>query len=356
MAEKKQQAKKISLSNTKKEMLQAYNDLLKQLEEKSASELKPEKKIEEKKKKEIIEKAGAISSDGVGKSINDLKLEIGTMLSQLSDRLEEEVQKYRDIQQAIEMKDREIKEIYDIDRSAQTLAALIEAEQQKRRELESEMIARKSQLEAEIKESRIEWEKEAKARKLQISEQVENEEKNRQQKKEEYEYAFNREKQIARDQFEDEKLKQQKDLLKMKEEVEKDLAEREKSLLEGEKELAELKHRVASFPKEIETEVARTLKETTAKMQAEAKSREELLIKEFEGERNVLNTKIEWLVKRVKEQADQISTLSAQLEKGYQKVQDIAEKAIEGSSNYKSLEDFRRLIKEKSEKPVQSEK
>ncbi len=39
------------MKNTKNEMVTAYNTLLKQLQEKKESELKPEKKIEEKKKK-----------------------------------------------------------------------------------------------------------------------------------------------------------------------------------------------------------------------------------------------------------------------------------------------------------------
>jgi len=63
--EKNIQAKKISLSNTKQEMLAAYNTLLKQLQEKEELELKPEKKMEERKTKEVIEIGEAFSSEGV---------------------------------------------------------------------------------------------------------------------------------------------------------------------------------------------------------------------------------------------------------------------------------------------------
>lgn len=45
MGDKKIQPKKISISNTKQQMLSAYNELLKQLEEKRDAELKPEKKL-----------------------------------------------------------------------------------------------------------------------------------------------------------------------------------------------------------------------------------------------------------------------------------------------------------------------
>jgi len=49
MSEEKIKPKELSMSNTKKEMLDVYNILLKQLQEKREAELKPEKKIEEKK-------------------------------------------------------------------------------------------------------------------------------------------------------------------------------------------------------------------------------------------------------------------------------------------------------------------
>ena len=55
MEEKKFQPKKLTLSNTKQEMLEAYNVVLKQMEAQREAELKPEKKIEERKAKEVIQ-------------------------------------------------------------------------------------------------------------------------------------------------------------------------------------------------------------------------------------------------------------------------------------------------------------
>ncbi|MFZ2604167.1 MAG: hypothetical protein WAX79_09265, partial [Candidatus Omnitrophota bacterium] len=62
MGEKTKEQRKITLTNTKQEMVAAYNELLKQLQEKSASELKPEIAIEQKKTKEIVEEADALSA------------------------------------------------------------------------------------------------------------------------------------------------------------------------------------------------------------------------------------------------------------------------------------------------------
>ena len=47
--------------------------------------------------------------------------------------------------------------------------------------------------------------------------------------------------------------------------------------------------------------------------------------------------KVSSLEKVIKDQYEQISKLTAQLEKSYNQVQDIALKAVEGSSNFKTI-------------------
>ena len=354
MEEKKTtQPAKISMSNTKQEMLAAYNSLLKQIEEKTKTELKPEKKIEEKKVKEVVEVADSLSSEGVVKGISSLKLEIGKMLTQISDRLEEEVNKFSGIRRAIEIKENEIKEIYEIERSAATLAALIESQNLKRQEFESEMAAKKEELDREIQTIKAEWEKEKKDYEVNAKEEQAAEMKKREREKEEYNYAFKREKQLAKDKFEDEKETLEKEIQIHKEQIEKQLAERERIVTESEEELNELRKKVSSFPNEMEAAVNKATKDATETISLDAKSKEELMRKEFDGERNVLTTRIESLEKTVKEQGEQTAKLSQQLEKAYQKVQDIAVKAIEGSSTVKSLINLEQMMAEQVRKQSQ---
>jgi len=333
MTEQKIQPKRLSMSNTKKEMLDAYNSLLKKIQEKKEAELKPEKKIEERKVKEVVEIADSLSTEGVVKGISNLKLEIGRMLTQISDKMEEEVRKYMGIQKAIAFKEKDLQELFEIERSAETLAALIESQNQKRHEYELEMTEAKNELNKEIETRRGEWEKERKEHEEEIKKRDAEEKKIREREKEEFLYAFNRERQLARDNFEDEKMKLEKDLQIKKEQMEKELAEREKKVAENEGELNELRQKVSDFPKEMAAAVDKAIKETSEKINLENKNKLDLQVKEFEGERKVLTTRIESLEKTVKQQSEQIAKLSQQLEKAYQKVQDIAVKAVEGSSN-----------------------
>lgn len=107
------------------------------------------------------------------------------------------------------------------------------------------------------------------------------------------------------------------------------------------------------FPKELEAAVSKAIKETTDRLSLEAKNKEELMKKEFIGERNVLMTRIESLEKIVKEQNEQITQLSQQLEKAYQQVQEIVVKTIEGSSTLKSFTNLQQWVSEQMKKTSQ---
>jgi len=82
------------------------------------------------------------------------------MLAQISDRLEDEINKLKAVQSAIALKEKELQELYEIERSAVTLAALIEAQHQKRQDFELEMGQKKEMLTQDIEALRAEWERE----------------------------------------------------------------------------------------------------------------------------------------------------------------------------------------------------
>src|SRR5664279_5440840 len=109
MPEKPTPIKKLSDKSTKQEMLEAYHSLAKQLEEKRAVELAPERKIEERKADEAVKVASAVAPDAIDREIGNLKAEIGKMLADVSDRLAAESARFRNIQKAVELKERDLK-------------------------------------------------------------------------------------------------------------------------------------------------------------------------------------------------------------------------------------------------------
>lgn len=346
-----------SMKNTKKELLDAYNEVLQKLKEKDRTQLKPEQKAQEKKETQVLMAVREVTADGVLLKINQLKQEMVKTLAELGDKLGAEVARYEQVQQAIEIKQKELKEIFEIDRSAGTLAALIEAQHHEKEQFERQMAEEQERLSQEIASIREQWRREKADRDAEVKEQQAIEAKRRKREEEEYRYAFEREQQLTRNKFEDEKAKLlaqkseiEKQMQTLKEQTEKELAEREKRIAEREQEFASLQGQVEAFPKRLDDAVAGAVKDTTERIQREAKYQQDLLQKDFEGQKNVLTSRIQSLEKAVKEQTEQLAKLSQQQEGAYQKIQDVAVKAIEGASKQGSFGSLVHMLKEQGKK------
>lgn len=350
MPEKPAPSKKLSEKNTKQEMLEAYQLLAKQLEEKRAAELAPERRLEEKQAEEAVKVATAIESEGIDREIGNLKAQIGKMLADISDRLASEAARFRSIQKAVESKERELTELYGIEKAAVSLAALIEAQNQKRIEFETNIAGQREELQREIDAKRAEWDEEKKVHDAETKERDAAEKKVQDRAREDFNYGFKREQQAVKDKLNDEKTALEKEIKLRRETSEKEFAEREKALAERERELDDLRAKAAAFPKDLETAVNLAVKEATDRLKLEAKSREELAHKQFEGERNVLAAKNESLERANKDILAFNAKLASQLEAAYQKVQDIAEKTVEGSSQSKALAELQKLLLDQSRK------
>ncbi len=334
---------KLSMTNTKKEMLQAYNKVLKKLTEKRRAELKPVEAATEKKQAETKAVADSLSTEGIGRQIGLLKSDIGKTLNDVADRLEEETSKYAQVKRAVETAEAELQEIYEIEKAASTLAALLEAERQQREEFDAETTAAREEMESEMAEARQEfdnvissqreeWKKEKTKQDATAKEQGATEKKRREREREEYQYEFEREKQLAREQYEHEKATLDREIQSKRETLERELSDRENAVAVAEVELKQLREYSEQFPGELEKAVARATKETSGRLEREGQNKIDLLQKEYEGERNVLKSRIEALQETVSKQAEQVGQLSQQLEHSYRQVQDIAVKAIEGPS------------------------
>ena len=346
---------------------QAVADLVSEAEktvaERKQADAKPEERAAAKAVADAVAVADGLSSDSVVRSIGELKSTITRTLTQLSERLEEEVGKYSQIRRAIDAKEAELKEIYEIQRTASTLQAMVETHQQKQDELERGYQSEKEELEGKIETTRAQWEAERKQHDQEIKERDTAEQKRRQRELDEYKYAFAREQQIARDQAADELAKVQKDLAERKEQAERQWEEREKALAareqditSREQELAELRGRVASFAKDLQAAVDQAEARAIERTEQQHQAAQELLRRQLEGEKNVLAAKIAGLERSVAEQDEQITRLEQQAEKAYAQIQEIAVRAIEGSASSKQLASLQQMLAEQVRKTSSPER
>ncbi len=339
-----------SMKNTKKEMLEIIRHLQKKLEEKEKAKLNPEKIKEEAKKTETIQHADQTVNADLVTRIHTLKLSINDELTTLSQKIQSEAEQYKNLNRAIEIKQAELETLYGIEKEAAKLATILEAQQQtrenfaaemdeKRKQLTLELNTKQEKLENLIAETKRNWEREKNAYQEALAEEKEKNEKKRIREQEEYDYQVKRSRELAQNRFNDEmeqaekELKEQKNIFEQFQQTKTaELTEREKQVAEREQVMDELQQKVNVFPEELQKAVDAAVQAARKQAKEIADHREALLNSTFEGEKNVLQTKISALESLVKDQTKQIDKLTLQQEKAYQQVQDIAGKAVAGAA------------------------
>ena len=204
--------RKRSDKSTKQELLETLQPAAEELAATRAAELNPERQLEERRSQEAVAVAESIVAEEIDRSIGNLKATIGKALGELSERLAAESAKFRSLQAAIASKERELQELYGIEKSAATLAALIESQNKRQQQFEDEMAGTREALSKEIESSRAEWEQEKKQHEAENRERDNSEKKTRDRDKEEFTYAFKRDQQSLRDQLADQKKKLEQEI------------------------------------------------------------------------------------------------------------------------------------------------
>ena len=314
----------ISAKNTKNEILDAYNALLKKIKEQKPVDRQVEK--EKVEKKEIVETAARNSVETIVKGLADLKLAITKALDDMEQQLIGESKRLQGIRQAIEIEQKNLEEIHEIRADADSLAALLLAQKEKKQTFEAEIEQKRGDFEAEMVQKRLLWKKERE------------EEVKKARQREEEEYSYNRQLQRKKDQdaYAASKAVLEKELEDKRQTLERSWSERESALAAREKELADLKARVESFPKELEKAVRDTEKAVTERLQFTFKHEAEIGVREREGERKLSQQIIASLEAKIKEQDELIRQLTQKANEAGLQVQSIAIKAIEGASSWRT--------------------
>lgn len=328
----------VTMSNTKKEMVEAYNAVKQQLKEKEKQLIDAEKARKQTEKQIAETTAEAETSQNPIQRLYDLKGAISHELADLAERFEKELETFRKVQSAVKNKQEELKNIYEVETAASDLAALIEAQNAKRDEFKREISEKNSELDEEIEDRRTEWEKELAEHDQQVKEQTDLIKRQRQREKEEYEYTFAREKEQKTNQLNDELQLLAREIEQKKKEFEREhnqrtqeLDAREEALKKVEDEMNRLRTEVDTFPGKLEESINKAVKETTERLTSDFKKNEALLNAKFEGEKNVFLSKIESLEKVMASQEIQMAELSRRNDLAYEKVQDIANRAVDNA-------------------------
>ena len=112
---------------------------------------------------------------------------------------------------------------------------------------------------------------------------------------------------------------------------------------------------VESLAKKLEAAIRQADKKGTEVARKEAKIRDDLLAKEEEGNRRIAELKIQSLQSTIDKQAQQITSLSVQIDAVVKQSQSLAIKAIEGASHETSFQSIREIALEQAKRPPKSQ-
>ncbi len=325
----------MSMGNTKKELLEAYDHLKKKLKSHQKDLLDAENTRKQMEKKLNQAEAESQSSQDPVQRLHELRADIGGELLKLADKFENELDTFNKIQAAVKSRQQDLKTIYGVESAASDLAALIEAQNVKKAKFDEHMAAQQADFELEMNEIRAQWNVESTHREQALKEEAETIKKERQREKEEFEYIFSREKAQLKNKLKDEIEALEKEINQKRsafeEEYQKRSAEleaRENTISAKDEELTTLRARVEAFPKELEDKIKSTVTSVSERLTTDFKKAEALAEAKHEGEKNVLLSKLESFEKMVVSYQAQIAELSRRHEQAYEKVQDIANRAV----------------------------
>jgi len=334
----------INMTNTKKEMLAAYRQM-KQILATQQDQAQSATKLKEKLKREA---AAEVAAQAIERNpldlIRELQAAMTRKLNALAEEFESERERYRKLCEAVTDKKKELETIYDVESAAGDLMALLETHRQRKEDFDATMDRRKEELAhertetlAELEQARTEIERANEERRKELD-------KARKRDKEEYEYALKRERQQRKNELEDEMAQLQQEIDQRRQAFaqesatrQAELDQRERVVAEREQHVDELQRQVDAFPATLEGKVAAAVKEATARVRGEYEHKLALQSEQFEGQKNVLAGRIEGLEQLVASLREQVESLSRQQEQAYEKVQDIATRAVDRASRVVSM-------------------
>ncbi|MDV3350571.1 hypothetical protein QGP82_17825 [Leptothoe sp. LEGE 181152] len=349
--------------NTKAQILDAYNELLKERNklEKQLDKLQQEPKarpttVVETKPSEPVKKMSQQPVDqpqdkmtATISTLAGLQGGFGSAVSELSEKLTSKAAQLQALRLAVAEELSQLEALHNLDDiQADTLDTLIQTCEDNSKAFESDFNQRSDTLENELQNLKQSWAKEQEEHKRSVKERDEEQQKTSQREAEEYDYTLNLQRSLAQTEYDQAQEERYRDLAEAKQTLEEQWAEREKAIALQEQQFAKLKAQVEAFEKEKATAIKQAKAEGEQTASAQTKIAADLRNKELDGFKRVYELRIQALEQTITTSEERIQTLSKQLAAALKQVQDLAVKAIEGASTIQSFEAFKSLAMEQA--------
>ncbi|TCW41446.1 hypothetical protein [Laceyella sacchari] len=349
--------RKVTEKDTKATILKALREAEKKIAELEKGKLDPVAETTAKKTAETITKANNIVEGNIEEKISDLSKSVTSLLSKISDDIKTQTANLQTVKEAIAIKEAELKELFGIEKQAHTLAGLVNAHQELKLEQEKELVEAKEKATAELNEITNKIKSAREEYEALIKEQKEKLAQSQKREQEEFKYDFERHKKQAYDQLEDELASKRKAFNLELEQKNAELSTYKKSLDERESEIAKREQKMDQLEAEVAAipdKIAEVKKEASAKADAEIKKvlaiRENVLKKEVEADRRILETERDNLKAQLDTANETILNLQTKLDEAYKRIQEMGIQMVSSSNESKAFDKIAALVSDKNNK------
>lgn len=347
--------------NTKSQILSAYDDLLTEHKalEKQLQQLKqkPQSIQAVSSKSEVKEPIITNKMAGAIDTLHKLQLGFGTAINELSEKLTSKAVHLQSLQSSISDELKQLTDLHDLeDIQENTLDSLVQTYTNNAKTFEAERSNRQITLSLEIQDLEQAWEKEKEDHQRSTKERDEDQRKTQKREAQEYDYNLTLQRNLEEAEYEQNQNNLYQQLEEIKQTQQKQWAEREKELAQQEQYFEKLQAQVETIPQDKESAIQQAIKAGQDQANYEANIKADLRNKELEGNKQVCELRIKSLEQTIEKQEEQRQILSKQLDAALKQIQDLAVKAIEGTSNIQSYQAFKDIAIEQAKNPTKSSK
>lgn len=273
---------------------------------------------------------------------------IGEHTSSLQQRLTAEAVALLEVHSQVEALTNDLSRLYNIEAKEGALAGLVADYEAKSQAYADELSEKREAAEQALSDKRDAFAKEKASREQQVSEQIAERDKARAREEEAFEYSRDQSRKREADEAEQAAKAFEAELVELREKQEAQWAAREQAIAEREAQRLELEAKAEGFEDALAAARKKGESEGMSIARRDSKVAAELATKDIEGKSEVSVLQIASLEETLAKQTKQISGLEKQLDTALTQAQDLAVKAIEGSSNATSFEAIREIAMEQA--------
>ncbi len=354
----------VSSRNTKSDILNAYNNLLKEYKS-----LQQDHDALKKQKAAVAATGGSsaaparrapaadgepTSTDigGIIKGLIGLRSGLGISTSSLQQRLTTEASRLADLRQEANAIISDLNSLHDIEEiNDKTLDNLVADYKTISEKFQDELSEHREAAELEQEEASDTWKREQDEHRRLTRERDAQLKKTRDREAAEYEYDLSQRRAVDEDAYQLTLKQAKSELDALKEAKDIEWTEREESIAKQETEFAELQTKVEALPAQKTAALKKAKEEGANVAKRQAKIKADLLNAEIQGKENVYQLRVDKLEETISKNNTLIEDLTTQLRTAQRQAQELAVKAIEGASNERSFLAVKEIALEQAKTP-----